>query len=167
MLCLSPIIDKWEVSHLCSALPWWEPAGRLVDICGHLGFDGGRQEQMGGDPRMIPWIGQERWLLTAEGAPLWVQNDPDVSSLSLRLLSGAMHLSSSWPRMCGSGDPTFNWLSEGWSLLPFWWWGQFPEGSTTLMFSRCFSSSLLSTVYVFLSSSCPFSETEIKFCLGC
>lgn len=44
---------------------------------------------------MIPWMRQERSLLTGKGAFLWVQNDLHISSVSLKLQSEGMHPSSS------------------------------------------------------------------------
>lgn len=52
---------------------------------------------------------------------------------SLQLLA-----QNAWQR----GPHSSPWLSEGCTLLPFWWWGHFSGGSTTLIFSRCFSPSL-------------------------
>lgn len=48
-------------------------------------------------PRMTAWIRQGRWILTSEGAFLWVQNDLRVSPTSLKLQREGTRLSTSQP----------------------------------------------------------------------
>lgn len=116
-------------------------------------------------PRMsFPQTGQARSLLTSEGAFLWIQNDPLVSSMS-EVSGWKTHLGSSCRRI-SRGTAQWAATSGGAACYPFGGEVHFQEALQYWYFPDV--SPLLSslTSCVFLSSSFPVSDIEIKSCLG-
>lgn len=138
--------------HLQTSGLWWG-RGRTNDVCANKGFQNDSSDRLGKVTSY--WWGEHFFGIKMVTSP----------PLSLRLPSEGPHLRSSWLRMYGRGDQAVNCDFRKDADC-------YPSGGEVTFQERLHSTHVIQMFLLFsglavsLSSSCPFSEMEIKVCLG-